>query len=123
MKSAGPTFPIKNKLKVSSFLKGARQIQAEGFDRFKARVKAAGDEGMEELTCLPFIKQITKKHLARNIGVKSVAKDDIWLVRLVKKFAAPDVDELVAYLGIEFGDRQGFVDLVLWQYCADCGCE
>src|SRR5216683_3691687 len=58
MKSAGPEFPIKNKLKIRSFLKGARQIRDEGFDAFKTRVRSRGDEGMEELTGLPFIKGI-----------------------------------------------------------------
>jgi hypothetical protein len=123
MKLEGTEFPIKNKLKVKSFLNGTRQIRDEGFDYFKARVRARGDYGMEELTCLPFIKGITKKHLARNIGIKSVAKDDIWLVRLKRKFAAREVDELVGFLSKDSGDKQGVVDLVLWQYCADCGCK
>jgi hypothetical protein len=39
--------PIKNKMKVMGFLKGAKQIQREGFDCFKARVKGAGDKGMD----------------------------------------------------------------------------
>lgn len=115
-------FPINNKLKINSFLKGAKQIAREGFECFKSRVKGAGDDGMEVLTCLPYIKGITKKHLARNLGIRSVAKDDIWLVRLVKKFGAANVDQLVGFLSNEFGHSQGVVDLVLWQYCADCGC-
>jgi hypothetical protein len=61
MKSAGPEFPIKNKLKVKCFLQGAKQIRDERFDCFKARVRGAGDDGMEELTSLPFIKGITKE--------------------------------------------------------------
>jgi len=91
-------------------------IRDQGFEAFKTRVTS---EGIDALTRLPFIGSITKKHLARNIGLLDVAKDDVWLVRLAKEFDASSVDELGDFLSKEFGEKVGVVDLILWRYCAD----
>jgi hypothetical protein len=107
---------INNRRKAEGFVEGCRRIRSEGFEAFKARVKA---EGMDALQGLPFIGSITKKHLARNIGLLDVPKDDIWMVRLANEFSAPDVQQLTAFLAEEFGEKQGTVDLVLWRFCAD----
>jgi hypothetical protein len=107
---------INNQLKAKSFVKGCRLIRDEGFETFKARVKA---KGIDELARLPFIGSITKKHLARNIGLLDVAKDDVWLVRLAKAFEASSVDELTDFLSKELAEKVGIVDLILWRYCAD----
>lgn len=102
--------------KAAGFLRGARLIHDEGFDNFKARVKR---EGMAALRSLPYIGDITQKHLAKNIGLADVPKDDVWLVRLAYHFEAPTVEELTSWLAKEVEATQHVVDLVLWQYCAD----
>lgn len=111
---------INHKLKAESFLKGAKQIYREGFSNFKARLR---NNGIDTLKELPYIAEITRKHLARNIGLMDVAKDDIRLTRLAKEFEAPSVEILTSFLAREFRTRKGVVDLVLWYYCADGGCK
>jgi hypothetical protein len=107
---------IGNRKKADGFVRGAKSIQQKGFELFKERVMIGG---MEELQCLPFIKEVTQKHLARNIGLADIYKDDVHLVRLAQHYAAGSVEELTSYLAGESGERQGVVDLVLWRYCAD----
>jgi hypothetical protein len=111
-----PLAAINNQAKAKGFFKGCRLIREEGFEKFKARVRS---EGIDALSTLPFIGSITKKHLARNIGLLDVAKDDVWLVRLAKAFEAGNVDELTDFLSKDLRERKGVVDLILWRYCAD----
>jgi 3-methyladenine DNA glycosylase Tag len=107
---------INNRLKAEGFVKGAKLIQAEGYENFKARVTASGMDG---LRVLPFIKDITKQHLARNIGLADTYKEDVHLQRLARHHCATDVAELASYLAKATNNRQGVVDFVLWRYCAD----
>ncbi len=107
-----------NRRKAEGFLKGARKIHQEGFEQFKVRVK---QEGMKTLKELPGIGEITQKHLAKNIGLTDVPKDDIWLDRLANLCNASSVNSLTEYLAGEFGETQNVVDLVLWRFCADSG--
>jgi hypothetical protein len=107
---------INNRKKAWGVVKGCRLIQKQGFEAFKAKLKACG---MNALTVLPFIKAVTKKHLARNIGLLSVAKDDVLLVRLAKEYKAESVEELTGFLARETSEKEGVVDLVLWRFCAD----
>lgn len=105
-----------NERKAKCFLKGTKLIHDEGFDAFKNKVERGG---MEELESLPGIGPITKKHLARNVGLADVSKDDIFIERLVKIFNARDEDELATYLACMSGEKKGTVDLILWRFCAD----
>ena len=72
------TLPIQNKLKADNFLKGCKMIAREGFDGFKSRVSEGGMDVLQEL---PWIGDVTKYHLAMNIGLQDTAKPDVWLKR------------------------------------------
>lgn len=71
-------------------------------------------ERVEYLDTLPMIGEITKFHLARNLGM-DVAKPDRHLVRLMEKFEFKDVQEMCTYISRRTGDRVGVVDVVLWR--------
>lgn len=117
MKSVKPVLRVfNNERKARSFLKGTKSIYKEGFSKFKKRVAKEGAKALREL---PGIGVITQKHLARNIGLSDVAKDDVHMRRLVRLFGARDEKELVGYLSHEFGEKKGVVDAVLWRFCAD----
>jgi len=65
------------------------------------------------LRTLPWIGEVTKYHLARNLGL-DVCKPDRHLVRIAQSyFTTPK--ELCARLARETGDRVGVVDVVLWR--------
>jgi hypothetical protein len=72
-------------------------------------------ERVEYLDTLPMIGNITKYHLARNLGM-DVAKPDRHLVRLMKGFQFDDVQAMCKYVADITGDRIGTVDVVLWRY-------
>jgi hypothetical protein len=117
MQSLDPALAIiNNQRKAQGFVQGCRRIRSEGFGAFKARLKSGG---MDALQVLPFIGTVTKKHLARNIGLLDVSKDDVWLSRLAEEFEAGSVEELTALLAKEHGEKQGVIDLILWRFCAD----
>jgi 3-methyladenine DNA glycosylase Tag len=105
-----------NRRKARFVRDGARLLVRQGFDEFKRHVTHAGPDGLVEL---PGVGWITKDHLARNIGLASVAKNDRWIARLVKLFRAETHERMAAYLGKRFRMKPGVVDYVLWKFCAD----
>ncbi len=106
---------INNKRKAECFLKGSKTIAKEGFPKFKKRLK---EQGMSVLVELPYIGPITKYHLAKNIGLKDKPKPDRWLTRAAD-YCSTTVDELVTFLGKEYGMSRHAVDVVLWRHGAD----
>ena len=114
MKPVDPkNLPIQNKKKADGFLKGAKIVHKEGWGRFKVRVER---EGMDALMELPWIGDITKKHLAKIIGLADVAKDDVHLQWCAKRCSARTVDELAAFLAKEYKMTKHKVDAVLWEW-------
>ena len=73
---------------------------------------------VDSLTNLPFIGNITKFHLARNIGLISCAKPDLHLCRWCKIICGKDDEEAVMditkIIGEKVGSKQGSVDFALW---------
>lgn len=114
------TLPIQHEGKANGFLKGAKLVHKAGWDDFKAGLeeKAGLDEeyGIDALKVLPWIKDVTKYHLAKNIGLADVAKPDVHLVWCRDHCAARSVDELVAYLASKYEMTEHKVDAVLWEW-------
>lgn len=104
--------PIRHKNKADSFLKGAKIVRRDGWSAFKAHVQ---QEGMDALKVLPWIKDVTKKHLAKNIGLEDVAKDDRHL-KWCADHCSASVDELCAFLAKEHEMTQHKVDAVLFEW-------
>ncbi|MBT4292500.1 hypothetical protein HOD41_07390 [bacterium] len=62
---------------------------------------------------LPWIGDITKYHLAKNLGVDCI-KPDRHLVRIAKQYGV-DVFEMCEKLSDRIGDKIRTVDLVIWR--------
>jgi hypothetical protein len=95
---------------------------------------ATPNEKVEFLGTLPHIGNITKHHLARNLGL-NFAKYDIWIQRLgTALYGKPESMEMVnnsklsplikEYCDKMFndlleitGEKIGFIDVVLWRSC------
>lgn len=119
MKSINPVYKVfQNRVKANNFIRGVRLIHQEGFSNFKKRILKNGMEALQEL---PGIGEITKKHLARNIGLSDIAKNDVHIQRLIKYFNAKDENDLVGYLSEEFNEKKGVADVILWRFCANKG--
>jgi hypothetical protein len=60
--------------------------------------------------------------LVEAIKAKSEAgKRIVEELTLAKSFRFASAEALVSYLAIEFNEKQGVVDIVLWRFCADAG--
>ena len=105
--------PIRHKSKADGFLKGAKLVHKEGWSDFKARLE---EDGLDALKVLPWIKDVTKYHLAKNIGLVDAAKPDVHL-KWCAEHCAAEVDELVAYLAKQYPRMtEHKVDAVLWEW-------
>lgn len=102
--------------KARNFLDGAHDIAEEGFDEFKAIVTKGG---MDVLERLPGIGPITKKHLAKNIGLADVVKNDRWLVKAAKLAGWKYPEDLVEFLAEETGESRHVIDVAIWNLAKD----
>lgn len=95
----------------------AKAIQ-EAWDKREERFRLYQISDDLVLFCesLPWVGQITKWHLAKNLGA-DVAKPDRWLIR-VAEATGETVQGLCARIAKESGDRIATVDLVLWRACS-----
>jgi len=117
MRTLAPVLSVfRNKRKARFVREGARTLVQRGFGEFKRNVLGTGPDALAEL---PGVGPITKNHLARNVGLASVAKNDRWIARLVRLFDAETHDRLASLLAREFRTKPGVVDYVLWKFCAD----
>jgi hypothetical protein len=66
---------------------------------------------------LPFVGNITKYHLAKNLGLDTI-KPDIHLMRLAFAERVSPM-ALCARLAYQTGYRQSTIDSILWRACAD----
>lgn len=73
-------------------------------------------ERIEYLATLPWIGNITKYHLARNIGIDCI-KPDRHLVRLAEQFGFKTPQEMCKTIQDQTGQRLGVIDVILWRYC------
>ena len=73
------------------------------------------EDKLEYIKSLPHIGDITKYHLARNLGL-NYAKPDRHLVRIAGFFGYSNVQEFCEKLSLLTLDPIGVVDLVLWRF-------
>ena len=74
------------------------------------------DNKIEWFTTLPWIGNITKYHIARNLGIDAV-KPDRHLVRLAEEFGYKNPLKMCEAVQKETNERLGVIDVVLWRYC------
>jgi len=88
------------------------------------------DEKLNYLGKLPHIGEITKNHLARNLGINKV-KYDVWIQRLAIALGKSNLkegfplsedvkilcDKMFAQIEKATGLNKGYIDVVLWKAC------
>lgn len=98
-------FGHKGKVKAIEYVMGKKEV-------LFAEYQASTDK-VEWLKGLPFIGEITKWHLAKNLGY-DVAKPDRHLVRIANRFNT-DCFTLCRKLAKETGYRIATIDLIIWR--------
>jgi hypothetical protein len=90
------------------------------------------DERLSYLGELPHIGEITKNHLARNLGISNV-KYDVWIQRLGIALGKANLqagfplnnevkalcDKMFAQIEKDTGLNKGYIDVVLWKACQE----
>lgn len=79
-------------------------------------------EALNYFKSYPFIGDITKYHIARNVGF-DVVKPDRHLVRIAEFLNYSSPNELVQGIANITRERKGFIDYILWQWLAWQGKE
>jgi hypothetical protein len=100
-------------------LEEAWQKYPEWFAHLRS-LRGRPEEQVEYLDSLPHIGPITKLHLAQNIGLE-VAKPDVHLQRVAKRFGYESVQEMCEVIAAVTGERVRTVDLVIWRRCEQKG--
>lgn len=103
---------INHAKKAEAVLEGARLISKIGFPNLKEQLVKMGPAALVQL---PYIGAINKNQLARNIGLASLHKNDVWIKRLVSLSGANDDEEMINELSQRFGEEPGIIDLNLWE--------
>jgi len=93
-------------------MEGAKKVHKEGWKDFKKRCKA---EGVEMLTALDGIGDITKYHLAKDVGLIDTAKPDR-ILRWYAEQCLTDVETLVSFLSEAYNKTKCRVDHILFKY-------
>lgn len=103
-----------NKRKIQAVIDCAKKIKLESpiSERLSKMTEA---EILEYLKSYPYIGDITKYHIARNIGVDCV-KPDRHLVRLSAFMGFASPDDMVNEIAMLTGEKKGFIDYILWQW-------
>ena len=73
------------------------------------------NDKVEFARCLPWIGNVTKWHVAKNLGV-DCAKPDIHLERVASQYQTTP-EALCGELAVATGDRVATADVVLWRAC------
>jgi 3-methyladenine DNA glycosylase Tag len=107
---------INHAKKAEAVLEGARLVSKIGFLNFKEQL---AEKGPDALVQLPYIGAINKNQLARNIGLASLHKNDVWIQRLVGLSGSRSDEVMINELSQKFAERPGIVDLILWRFCAN----
>lgn len=108
----GETFGHPGKRKAINFVMSNR---SELFRDFKSAWAKGPEEVIEFCVGLPYVGEITKYHLAKNVGVDT-AKPDVWLERVATN-SGEAVQELCSRLSNLAGDSVSTVDYVIWKTC------
>lgn len=105
-----------NKAKMKAILSLALRLYDRGFPSIKTRIT---NNPLNFLQTLPFIGDITKYHLARNLGFDYI-KPDRHLVRLASRFNMKPFD-FCNLIHQKTRRRLGTIDVILWRYSEQKG--
>lgn len=106
-----------NERKVAAVITVARKLVREGFEStFRP---AINKKPLEFLDSLPMIGDVTKYHLARNLGFDFI-KPNRHLQRLASQFGMTPF-ELCDLIHKKTGRRLGTIDVILWRFCEQRG--
>jgi len=109
---------INRRDKAGSIVRVLTELDSIGYAAFRNKYLSNLDSMMD----LPFIGPTTKYHLGRNLGIDCV-KPDVHLVRMAEYFGFSTPLAMCEYLGTNYNERIGVVDLILWYAASTFGTQ
>lgn len=106
---------FKNQKKVDAILDAVKIVNDESWDTIREELK---EKGINYLTRFGYIGDVTKFHLAKNIGYDCI-KPDRHLVRCAKAAGYDHPEDMCLAIATEVGDTLSVIDYIIWRYCAD----
>lgn len=101
-----------NQKKIDAIIEIVKRVAAEGIDMIRKEIGCRGTEFIQEL---PFMGQITARHLAKNLGVVMV-KPDRHLTRMAINTGYESADQMCRMISEIVGDSLSVIDIVIWRY-------
>jgi len=101
-----------NQKKIDAIIGIAERVAAEGIDMIRKEIACRGTEFIQEL---PFMGQITARHLAKNLGVVMV-KPDRHLTRMAINTGYESADRMCRMIAEIVGDSLSVIDIVIWRH-------
>lgn len=92
-------------------------INENGWEGYKSRFLYPVDK----LSKLPYIGNITKFHLGRNIGILDCVKPDLHLVRMAKYWGFSDAVSMIVSMNEGHDYPLGIADMIAWYYASHFG--
>ncbi len=112
---------VNNKEKVKSVWKTSKLlfdgISKDGWESYKSKNLYPVDK----LSSLPYIGNITKFHLGRNIGILDCVKPDLHLVRMAGHWGFSDAVSMIKYMNVDYDYPLGIADMIAWYYASHFG--
>ena len=94
--------------------KGTKECGWEDF-------KKAHLSSVNILSKLPYIGNITKYHLGRNIGMLDCVKPDLHLIRMCKYWGYESCEQMICEISSGYDLPNGISDMIAWYYASTFG--
>ena len=76
---------------------------------------------VDSLSKLPYVGNITKYHLGRNIGMLDCVKPDLHFVRMASHWNYVDANEMIKDMSDGYNIPLGIADMMAWYYASTFG--
>lgn len=76
---------------------------------------------VDKLPKLPYIGNVTKYHLGRNIGILDCVKPDLHLNRMAKHWGYSDAKSMIEHMNEFHSYPLGIADMIAWYYASTFG--
>lgn len=110
-----------NKQKATAVLKMAKMLKQGIEDSSWEEWKENNIKNVDDLSKLPYIGNITKYHLGRNIGMLDCVKPDLHFERMTKYWGYGSSYEMIVDISKDFNIKPGIADMIAWYYASTFG--
>jgi hypothetical protein len=98
--------------KIGAICDIATILDKQGINRFQAKI---AEDGLDFLSTLPYLGQVTSRHLLKNLGFDLV-KPDRHLLRISEHMGYSSPEEMCFELSELIDEKVSVIDIVFWRF-------